>query len=182
MSAAVRACWLDGSRSWRTRSWRSTRTPRVIETAHRSLEAARGRGPAAAPSYVHGDFLSWRFAPASFDFIACVAALHHMHEAAALRRMTELLRSGGRLAVIGLARSTYPRDLARDATAVLFHRTLRRARGCWRSPAPTVWPPPHSYREIGALAGVTLPGGRFRRHLLWRYSLVWTKPSDRPPA
>jgi hypothetical protein len=27
-----------------------------------------------------------------------------------------------------------------------------------------------------ALARQMLPGARYRRHLLWRYSLIWTKP------
>lgn len=44
--------------------------------------------------------------PASFDFIASVASLHHMDVAAALVRMRSLLRPGGRLVVIGLARSS----------------------------------------------------------------------------
>ena len=26
------------------------------------------------------------------------------------------------------------------------------------------------------IAAQELPGVRYRRHLLWRYSLVWTKP------
>ena len=27
-----------------------------------------------------------------------------------------------------------------------------------------------------ATAARLLPGARYRRHLLWRYSLLWTKP------
>jgi hypothetical protein len=26
------------------------------------------------------------------------------------------------------------------------------------------------------LAAAVLPGVRYRRHLLWRYSLIWTRP------
>jgi hypothetical protein len=49
-----------------------------------------------------------------------------------------------------------------------------------------VWPPPLSYAEMRALARHELPGARYRRHLLWRYSLLWAKPAaagrqdDRP--
>ncbi|HEU5008875.1 MAG TPA: hypothetical protein VFT67_18035 [Jatrophihabitantaceae bacterium] len=35
---------------------------------------------------------------------------------------------------------------------------------------------PHTYRQMRQLAEQVLPAVRFRRHLLWRYSLVWTKP------
>jgi hypothetical protein len=43
--------------------------------------------------------------------------------------------------------------------------------------APLCWPPPTSYRGIRRLARLLLPGARYRRHLYWRYSLVWTKPA-----
>jgi hypothetical protein len=109
--------------------------------------------------------------------IVSVAALHHMDEEAALRRMRALLRPGGVLAVIGLARSRYPADLPRDLAAVLVDRAHGWRHGRWESPAPTAWPPPHTYREIRALAERALGEVAFRRHLLWRYSLVWTRSS-----
>jgi hypothetical protein len=31
--------------------------------------------------------------------------------------------------------------------------------------------------QVRAVAWDVLPGVRYRRHLLWRYSLVWRKPS-----
>jgi SAM-dependent methyltransferase len=132
------------------------------------IDLARRAGGA---DYVHGDFMTHPFEPGSFDFIACVAALHHMDERAALRRMATLLRPGGALAVIGLARSRPgPRDLA----AIAVNRAHRLRKEWFRSPAPVVWPPPHTYREVRAIAREELPGARFRRHLLWRYSVVWT--------
>jgi hypothetical protein len=48
----------------------------------------------------------------------------------------------------------------------------------WESPAPTIWPPSHDYGEIRAVAEATLPQVRFRRHLLWRYSMTWSKPGS----
>ena len=103
--------------------------------------------------------------------------LHHMDPAAALAAMSQLLVPGGALVIVGLARSQ-PRDFPRDAAAVIANLGYRMAKGCWEQPSPTVWPPPHSYRQIRALAGATLPGVRYRRHLLWRYSPVWVKPAS----
>jgi hypothetical protein len=40
-----------------------------------------------------------------------------------------------------------------------------------------VWPPPDSFGQTRRLARRVLPGVRYRRLLLWRYSLVWTKPA-----
>ena len=56
--------------------------------------------------------------------------------------------------------------------ADLFYRAVYR-RG--ESGAPIV-DPEMSWREVRAAAARTLPGVRYRRHLLWRYSLLWRKP------
>ena len=39
-----------------------------------------------------------------------------------------------------------------------------------------VSPPPETFAACRRIAETTLPGGRYRRHRFWRYSLVWTKP------
>ena len=82
------------------------------------LSRAREQGAGTRIEYVRGDFLSYGFTPGSFGVIVSVAALHHMDEAAALRRMRLLLRPAGTLAVVGLARSRYPADLPVDLAAV----------------------------------------------------------------
>jgi hypothetical protein len=43
--------------------------------------------------------------------------------------------------------------------------------------APVIWPPPLTSRDMRWLAAAELPGARYRRHLYWRYSPVWTKPA-----
>ena len=77
----------------------------------------------AGVEYVNGDFLTYDLRPESFDVIVSVAALHHMNPAAALSRMRQLLRPGGTLAVVGLARSRL-HDLPADAAGVVAHRVL----------------------------------------------------------
>jgi ubiquinone/menaquinone biosynthesis C-methylase UbiE len=155
------------------------RVPHVvgIDQDAASIEAACGQGRDGRIEFVHGNFLTYPFPPASFGLIACVAALHHVDAAAALARMSCLLAPGGSLVIVGLARSRLP-DLPWDATAVIADRVHRVTKGYWQHPSPTVWPPPHTYRQIRVLAGETLPGVRYRRHLLWRYSLVWVQPAS----
>lgn len=157
--------------------WRSIRHVSAIDVEEHSVALARAHAGASEIDYLVGDFLRHPFAPASFDFIVCVAALHHMDPGAALGRMAELLRPGGTLAVLGLARSSYPADLPRDLAAVIAGQLHRLSQGWWNSPAPTIWPPAHTYGEVRVLAAASLAGARFHRHLLWRYSLVWSKPS-----
>lgn len=155
------------------------RVPRVvgIDQDAANIELARGQGPGGQVEFVCGDFLAHPFPLASFGLVTCVAALHHMDAAAALARMGQLLVPGGTLVVIGLARSRPP-DLPWEAAAAIANLGHRVAKSYWEHPLPTVWPPPHTYRQIRALAGHILPGVRFRRHLLWRYSLVWVKPAS----
>lgn len=148
----------------------------AIDIDQDSIEIARRHDSVLEIDYLLGDVLSFPFEAASFDFVVCVAALHHMDARAALERMVALLRPGGALAVLGLARSRYPADLPRDVAAAAVSRAYRLTKDHWESPAPTVWPPRHSYREIRSLAERTLPRARFRQHLLWRYSIIWTKP------
>jgi SAM-dependent methyltransferase len=123
--------------------------------------------------YVRGDFLTYPFEPASFAFITCVAALHHMDSATALVRMRALLEPGGTLAVVGLVRRNLPAELPRELAAALATRVHGALRARWQSPAATT-PPQQSYGELRRTALAALPGARIRRHLLWRYSLIWT--------
>jgi SAM-dependent methyltransferase len=137
---------------------------------------ARQQDAGFGVEYVTGDFLGYGFAAESFDVIVSVAALHHMDPAAALRRMRELLRPEGILAVVGLARSR-ARDLPADALGVIAHRFLLVGKSYEQVNAPIIWPPPQTYAQVRRIAGEVLPGARYRRHLLWRYSLTWTKPA-----
>ena len=65
-----------------------------------------------------------------------------------------------------------------SVVAHAWHHGRRRRQGqeVWESTAPIVWPPPHTYPQLQRLARDVLPGARFRRRLLWRYSLVWERP------
>lgn len=125
--------------------------------------------------YVVGDFLTHPFEAESFDFIASVASLHHMDVGVALERMRQLLRIGGRLAVVGCARSRQAVDLPVDLAGVIAHRWHTRAAPSVEDGSPKVWPPSLTYGQTRRLATRALPGATYRRRLLWRYTLTWTK-------
>jgi hypothetical protein len=63
------------------------------------------------------------------------------------------------------------------AAGGIGHRVLALRRSYWEDSAPRLWPPPDTFGETRRLARRVLPGVRYRRLLLWRYSLVWTKPA-----
>jgi SAM-dependent methyltransferase len=147
-----------------------------VDPDEESVANARGYGPRGGAEYIVGDFLTYPFERASFDLITSVAALHHMDEEAALRRMAELLRPSGTLAVVGLGRSRLPADLAWELAGAVTTRAHRLTKSYWETPAPKVWPPPHSYDEVRLMSGFVLPGRQFQRRAMWRYVIKWTKP------
>jgi SAM-dependent methyltransferase len=156
-----------------------------VDRDERSITIARSLAPPADIEYVRGDFRDLPLPPGSFGLVTAVASLHHMDSAAALTRMRDLLHPGGALVIVGLARNGWSlRDWAVEIPAAaanrvqLFrHRTSRRngPAGAGYKP-PVIWPPAETYQEIRALAGRLLPGMRYQRHLLWRYSIRWQKP------
>jgi SAM-dependent methyltransferase len=125
--------------------------------------------------YVEGDLLTCDLPDKGFDFVSTVAVVHHMDFTAALRRMSDLLRLGGRLVVVGIAANRTPLDWVYDAASVVAHQVLHRVHGFEQSSAP-VAEPSMSWSQVRREALRLLPGARYRRHTLWRYSLVWTKP------
>lgn len=149
----------------------------AIDADGPSIGAAIRQDSGLGVEYLHGDFLLHDFEPESFDFISCVAALHHMDEAAGLLRMRELLRPGGTLAVIGCARFGGLADVPAEVGGIVMHRVHLRRRQWVQSQAPTR-KPGQTYAAMRRLARMLLPGSRFRRRLLWRYSIVWTKPAS----
>jgi SAM-dependent methyltransferase len=126
-----------------------------VDRDERSIEVARSNGGAGDVSYLRGDFLELPFPLGGFDLVTAVASLHHMDTAAALTRMRDLLRPGGVLVVIGLARDGLSRDLAVEVPAVVYHRIERRRH---RRASRERWPAGERSSE-GAVAGGAVPLG-----------------------
>lgn len=141
-----------------------------------SIERARQRIRESGIEFITGDVFDHALPAGSFDLIACVAAIHHMEMERALRRMRDLLRPGGTLAIVGLARSRRFSDYLIDAAGAVVHRLHRLTKPYTEPTSPVVWPPPLTYGEVRRVAERVLPGVRYRRHALWRYSLVWKGP------
>jgi SAM-dependent methyltransferase len=139
-------------------------------------EAARRTAHLDNVRLIEGDAMTHHF-ERTFDAVLSIAVLHHLPLVAALERMRQLTSPGGLVGIIGLARSTSPRDYIRDGFgAVETHiRQLRRPHTMVTAP---IRDPDETYREIRVAARTVLPGARFRRHNLFRYSLLWIRPHD----
>ncbi|MFF9001971.1 class I SAM-dependent methyltransferase [Streptomyces achromogenes] len=146
------------------------RSPRMISRA-RELAADDPR-----LTFVEGDFLTTGLPDEGYDFVCSVSTVHHMDFEAALMRMRELLRPDGTLVVVGPAREETLAEWAATIAAapvVRITKVLRRAREPKGMPVAV---PRMSYGQVRATARRLLPGVRYRRHVLRRYSLTWRKP------
>ena len=150
----------------------------AIDRDSRMTAMARARAQRARPgrvTVVEADYLAYPMADASFDFACANTSLHHMDFTAALTAMARALRPGGRLAVIGLAANQSAGDYLADAPGIPAGLAYRAVYGKGDPGAP-IKDPEMTWADVRAAARRLLPGVRYRRHLLFRYSLLWSKP------
>lgn len=149
----------------------------AIDLSPGMIAEARRRTRARNIHYEVADLFEWLQTHASYDCIVSLATLHHVDEPRALRSMAHALRPGGQLLVVDLIeRTSLPLNAVAWIAARLRElrtgRMTRSERKAWeehgRNERYRTW------RDVQALAA-TLPGATARQHLLWRYSLRWTK-------
>jgi SAM-dependent methyltransferase len=117
--------------------------------------------------------------PGAYDFVSAVAVIHHVPFAPALQAIERLLAPGGRTVVVGLARNASPLDWMLGAAGLPAAWWHARRNGGKIDPAGMpMTMPAMGWGEVRREARRLLPGCRFRRHRLWRYSLTWDKPDD----
>jgi SAM-dependent methyltransferase len=129
------------------------------------------------------DILSSECSPGQFDAIVSIATLHHLPMETLLVRLKETLAPGGILLVLDLYQ---PRlvDLPLNLPAIPANLFFKYARtGHLREPVAVreAWAE-HGQRDVyltiaqvRTLCRTTLPGAQVKRHLFWRYSLIWKK-------
>ncbi len=146
------------------------RSPEMVRLAGKRQE---GNLTFLAGDYRDGTLLD----EGSYDFVSAVAVIHHAPFDDAIDRLVRLLAPGGRLVVVGLAHDRTLLDRLISVCAVPANLLAARRHGGERSPADMpVEDPIMNWREVRRATAQVLPGRRYRRRLLWRYTLVWDKP------
>jgi ubiquinone/menaquinone biosynthesis C-methylase UbiE len=130
------------------------------------------------------DATEWDYPLEGFDCVASVATLHHLEMRAMLSKMSRALKRGGTLLILDLFENEGAVDTLTSLVAMpvsmslrLFQtgrlRAPRAVREAWDEHGRT-----DSYltlTEVRNICVELLPGAKVRKHLLWRYSIVWTK-------
>jgi SAM-dependent methyltransferase len=159
----------------------------ALDLSAEMIRAARAREPRRANlTFELADVTDWPFPRECFDCIASVATLHHLDPRGLLPRLRDALRPGGVLLVLDLVADESPVDWARSGVAVLVNCALHLLHsGRLRDPKPVreAWQA-HArgetylrLSEVQEICRDLLPGAEVRRHLLWRYSILWRKPA-----
>ncbi len=130
------------------------------------------------------DATAWEFPAEQFDCVASIATLHHLPIEVTLLKMREALKINGTLIILDLFQAEGPSDVLTSALAVPANIILKWIKtGRWRESREVrlAWAEhgrSDSYpalSQIRRICAYVLPGARVRKHLLWRYSIVWKK-------
>ena len=129
------------------------------------------------------DALAWEFPTEQFDCIISIATLHHLPMEIMLAKMKVALKTNGTLLILDLFKERFS-DMYTDLFAIPVNIILKFLKtGRIKQPLEVreAWAA-HGQRDsyltlpqIRYICAIVLPGARVRRHLLWRYSIVWKK-------
>ena len=135
--------------------------------------------------YQVADVLKHELPAAYFDCIVSIATLHHLPLDLMLEKMRATLKADGVLLVLDLFKAESVSDFAMSLPAIPWNfalrlwkqhrlRPSREVRAAWAEHGRTdVY---STLSQVRRSCEKVLPGAHITRHLLWRYSIVWTKP------
>jgi SAM-dependent methyltransferase len=134
--------------------------------------------------FVEADVMNYPLPDDEFDCVATLTTLHHLPAESALRKIRSALRPGGTFVCLDLYRRSAPSDWLFDGVAYPTNLLLR----LWKTGRPRASKGVReayaehgktdtylTRREVERVCADVMPGALVRRHLFWRYSVVWRK-------
>ena len=156
----------------------------ALDLSAQMIRVARERSAQYANlDFQLADVLSWEFPREQFDCIVSIATLHHLPLEDLLIKMKTALCVNGTLIILDIFQGR-PIDILASLVAVPVNLVLKYLKtGRIRDPREVreAWAE-HGRRDsfltltqIRHICRTTLPGAKVRKHLLWRYSIIWHK-------
>jgi len=167
----------------------ATRCTRVValDLSAEMIRVARARSSQVENlDFQVADAMTWTFPPSHFNFVSSIATLHHVQQRELLQKIRDSLAPGGVLVVLDLVQSSSLAERMFDVIALGVSPSLRLIHNGRLQPPAAVrkaWEQHgqhdhySSLKQMRALGDEILPGSSVRRHLFWRYSLVYKKPA-----
>ena len=163
------------------------RSDRVValDLSPRMVEVAKARSKHNSNiEFQVADATGWAFPVEEFDCVVSIATLHHLPIEDTLLKMRKTLKAGGTLAILDLYESAGLDDLLMGMVAVPVSFALRLIKTdqlIEPCPVREAWAA-HGHNDtypvlrwIRQVCERVLPGAQVRKHLLWRYSIIWRK-------
>jgi len=158
----------------------------ALDLSPEMIRVARQRS-AGFPNidYQVADVLERELPSGRYDVVASIATLHHLPLVPLFEKLKAALKPGGVLLILDIYKYERLSDYLIGAAAAPLNVLLRLWKTGRLQPEPVAraaWEA-HGrhdvYLKLSALRQTCedrLPGAIVRRHLFWRYSLVWHKP------
>lgn len=158
----------------------------ALDLSPQMIRVARERSAQYANiDFQTADVLSWDFPREQFDCIVSIATLHHLPLEDLLIKMKSALSVNGTLIILDIFQGR-PIDMLTSLLAIPVNLVLKYLKtGRVRDPREVreAWAE-HGRRDmyltlsqVRHICRTTLPGAKVRKHLLWRYSIIWQKTS-----
>ena len=162
----------------------------ALDLSPQMIQIARERsGEYANIDFRVANVLEWKFPAGQFDCVASIATLHHLPMEEMLTKMKGVLKANGTLLVLDLFQGEGLPDVLRSALAVLVSTILKLLKTGRVRPSRAereAWAE-HGQRDVyltlsqvRKICADVLPGAQVRKHLLWRYSIIWKRAAKGP--
>ena len=165
----------------------SVRAEKVIalDLSPQSIEIAKQRSRQFNNiDYRVADISNWKFPLSYFDAIVSIATVHHLSLTELLPKIKAALKPGGVLVVLDLVENNNLQDILNDASAVPLNWWLLKTKNnnIKISPEANAAMKEHlrtdEYLNLSQVKNIYsqfLTAPKIRKHLFWRYSVVWQK-------
>ncbi|MBN2737151.1 MAG: class I SAM-dependent methyltransferase [Spirochaetales bacterium] len=156
-----------------------------IDVSESMIGEAKKRNPGKNISYIHQDIESYlENSDKKYDIIASIATFHHLDQKNMLRKVEGRLKPGGLLLILDLYQNQRSMDYILSGLAsvcnpfyYLFYRgtlfNTKAERAAWENHIR--YDEYLSIKELKRMSKNIMNGAKLRRHLFWRYSLVYRK-------
>ena len=163
------------------------RSVRALDLSPQMIRLAKEKSAGCENiEYVLGDWMQLSLPAEAFDCIVSIATLHHLPLTPALLRMKDALKPDGVLVIHDLVADAGLADKSLSALAYPLSLVSRFWKtGRLRNPREVreAWTEHGKHEvyltldEVKAMCREHLPAAQVKRHLFWRYTIVWRKPA-----
>lgn len=153
-----------------------------VDLSEKMIENAEKMSSEKNIKFINADILTCLFEPNSFDYIVSVATFHHLPYSEILEKSKQWLKEGGTLLILDIYKEKTILDYLVSLVAIpsnIFmnfskNKVLRKKedQAMKEHIKHDVYMP---LKDIHEIVDSILPNAIIRRHLFWRYSLIWKK-------